>query len=170
VTDFDGDPARIDETQIDATGAVIDVTTVQPEPPAAPDDPAYTPGSGAGGAISDTDDADQPRKYYIDGGVSVEILAHYAYELDAQGKQLSVVKYADYTAETMRTLYPSAAILNELLDKYAAHGVAQFVVPDVLKVLPISDRGNVGEIVRLFGGVDALKAAVAELQGLLYAA
>jgi type I restriction enzyme R subunit len=248
--DFDGDPARIDETQIDETGAVIEATTVQPEPPDAADDPAYTPGSGVPGIISDTGDSDQPRKYYIDGGASVEILAHYVYELDAQGKQLRVVKYADYTAETMRTLYPSAAILrkqwadpaarggivqrlaargidfaelaavtgqpdadpfdllchvaynaplrtrreraerlrldrrdffdryapdarailDELLAKYAAHGVAQFVVPDVLKVPPISDHGNVGEIVRLFGGVDALKAAVAELQELLYAA
>jgi len=38
------------------------------------------------------------------------------------------------------------AILNELLDKYAEHGTAQFVTPDVLKVPPISDQGNVIEI------------------------
>ncbi len=28
-------------------------------------------------------------------------------------------------------------ILNELLDKYADHGTAQFIIPDVLKVPPI---------------------------------
>jgi type I restriction enzyme R subunit len=62
------------------------------------------------------------------------------------------------------------AILNDLLDKYAEHGVAQFVVPDVLKIPPISEHGNVGAIIRLFGGVAQLKAAVMELQALLYAA
>lgn len=38
------------------------------------------------------------------------------------------------------------AILNELLDNYSEHGAAQFVIPDVLKVPPIFDRGNVIEI------------------------
>ncbi len=38
------------------------------------------------------------------------------------------------------------AILNELLDKYAEHGTAKFVIPDILKVPPISEHGNVIEI------------------------
>ncbi len=38
------------------------------------------------------------------------------------------------------------AILNELLDKYSEHGTAQFEIPDVLKVPPISEHGNVIEI------------------------
>ena len=62
------------------------------------------------------------------------------------------------------------AILADLLEKYAEHGTAQFVIPDVLKVPPISERGNVIEIARLFGGPDELRQAVAELQALLYAA
>jgi type I restriction enzyme R subunit len=62
------------------------------------------------------------------------------------------------------------AILNDLLDKYAEHGTAQFLIPDVLKVLPISLRGNVMEIARLFGGPEKLKEAVQQLQTLLYAA
>ena len=43
-------------------------------------------------------------------------------------------------------------------------------VPDVLKVPPISERGNVLEIAKLFGGAEKLKEAVQELQTLLYAA
>jgi type I restriction enzyme R subunit len=43
-------------------------------------------------------------------------------------------------------------------------------IPDVLKVPPIADHGNVGEIVRLFGGAQQLRDAVGELQALLYAA
>lgn len=62
------------------------------------------------------------------------------------------------------------AILDELLEKYAEHGTAQFVLPDVLKVPPISERGNVIEIAKLFGGADRLRQAVNELQTLLYAA
>jgi type I restriction enzyme R subunit len=61
-------------------------------------------------------------------------------------------------------------ILNELLEKYAAYGTAQFVIPDVLKVPPISARGNVMEIASLFGGADRLREAVSQLQTLLYAA
>jgi type I restriction enzyme, R subunit len=47
-------------------------------------------------------------------------------------------------------------ILTELLEKYAEHGAAQFELPDVPKVPPISERGNVVEIVRLFGGPEKL--------------
>ena len=62
------------------------------------------------------------------------------------------------------------AVLNDLLEKYAEHGTAQFLIPDVLKVPPISERGNVVEIARLFGGPEMLRQAVNELQALLYAA
>ena len=41
------------------------------------------------------------------------IAAHLVYELDEKGKQLRVVKYTDYTAEIIRTLYPTAAVLRE---------------------------------------------------------
>ena len=48
-------------------------------------------------------------------------------------------------------------ILDELLEKYAEHGDAQFVLPDVLHVPPISGHGQPGEIIRLFGGPDQLR-------------
>ena len=60
------------------------------------------------------------------------------------------------------------AILDELLEKYAAHGAAQFVMPDVLEVPPICDHGNVMEIAEAFGGEDRLSDAVNRLQTLLY--
>ncbi|HVA26792.1 MAG TPA: DEAD/DEAH box helicase family protein [Candidatus Baltobacteraceae bacterium] len=62
------------------------------------------------------------------------------------------------------------AILNELLEKYAEFGTAQFVLPDVLKVSPISTHGNVSEIAELFGGAALLRAAIYELQTRLYSA
>jgi len=60
-------------------------------------------------------------------------------------------------------------ILSDLLEKYATDGELQFTLPDVLKVRPISDHGNVNEIVGKFGGVEELRGAVIKLQKLLYA-
>jgi hypothetical protein len=42
-------------------------------------------------------------------------------------------------------------------------------LPDVLKVRPISDHGNVAEIAQRFGGFEKLGDAVNKLQSLLYA-
>jgi type I restriction enzyme R subunit len=61
-------------------------------------------------------------------------------------------------------------ILDDLLEKYASDGELQFTLPDVLKVRPISDHGNVNEIIGKFGGADQLRNAVNQLQSLLYAA
>ena len=61
-------------------------------------------------------------------------------------------------------------VLNEILDKYIEHGTAQFKVPDILKVAPISRHGNVLEIAGKFGGPEQLKEAIYKMQNLLYAA
>ena len=61
-------------------------------------------------------------------------------------------------------------ILTELLEKYAEYGTAQFIIPDVLKIPPLSERGNVMEIAGFFGGPEQLRTAVNRLQTLLYAA
>ena len=62
------------------------------------------------------------------------------------------------------------AVLSDLLEKYAEHGTDQFVLPDVLKVPPISRRGQLGDIVRYFGDAEKLRSAVTDLQRMLYAA
>ena len=184
----------------------------------------------------------------MDNG-AVEIAAHLVYELDANGKQLRVVKFTDYTAERVRNMYPSAAalrskwsnaeeraeiiqaldergisfeklaevakqpeadpfdllchvafnaplrtrreraemlrrekkdffeqygseareVLTEMLNKYVEYGAAQFQIPEILKVPPISERGTVPQIAALFGGADKMRAAVGQMQALLYA-
>ena len=239
--DFDGEPAFVTEQEMTETGEIITEIVTEETKIAEQEEES-------GPVISD-DSEGQRRKYYFDGG-QVEIATHLVYELDPDGKQLRVVKFTEYAAEKVRTLYPSAAdlrrqwadpvlraeiiakleergidfdqlrsssnrpeadpfdllchlafnaplrtrreradrvkkeeklffekygpeaqaILGDLLEKYAEHGTAQFVIPDVLKVPPISERGNVIEIARLFGGAEKLKEAVDELQSLLYAA
>jgi type I restriction enzyme R subunit len=239
--DFDGDPAFISEEEIDAAGKTTTEKII--------DDGKPHIDIVEGEPIIEEPPPVERRKYYFDEG-HVEIASHLVYELDPDGKQLRVLKYSDYAAEKVRTLYPSApelrqkwanpserseiidklaqrgiifdelaetakqpnadpfdllchlafnaplrtrreraqrlreerkdffdqfgsevrAILNELLDKYAEYGTAQFVLPDVLQVPPISRRGNVMEITKMFGGSEKLRGAVHQLQSLLYAA
>ena len=239
--DFDGDPALVTEEELTASGEVTAVTetpSLGEEAPTGESDPGST-------KTGDT----AARKFYFDGG-QVEVVSHLVYDIDPNGKHLRVVRYDDYAAETVRTLWPTAPelraqwadaakrseiigrlaergisfdelaevtkqpeadqfdllchlafnaplrtrreraqrlreshadffsrygpearqILDDLLEKYAVYGDAQFVLPDVLKVPPLSAHGQVGDIIRLFGGPDQLRHAVTELQTHLYAA
>lgn len=239
--DFDGFPAFIEEIEIDDHGNVTGQETLAEEDPTAPPIEDEAPDL--------SDRTFEIRKYYVDDG-EVEVVAEMVYYLDADGNRLSQVKYTDYTAERVRTLYTNSAemrqawaepnnrsllieqleesgidfeylarvtnqpdadrfdllchvafnapirtrkerasrvyqeeqaffeqfgpqarqILSDLLDKYAEHGTTQFVLPDILKVAPISEYGNVTEIIALFGGANRLRQAVETMQTLLYAA
>jgi type I restriction enzyme R subunit len=245
--DFDGDPVLITEEEMDATGETVgEPTIVEEQEPVQLDEAAELP---PGTGLTFDDDQGPPRKFYVDGGV-VEIAAHVVWDLDADGRRLQAKKFTEYTAESVRSMYPSAAdlrakwsapderatiitaleergisfeelaeaakqpdadpfdllchvaysatirsrreraeaarsdgkaffdkftngareVLNELLEKYVEFGTAQFQIPDILKVPPLTHHGNVIEIAELFGGPDQLRSAVGELQQLLYAA
>jgi len=237
--DFDGDPIDVldvnigDGSEVEPPRAKEPLEGFVPEPQILPTDSQPV----------------ERRKFYFDGG-QVEIASHLVYELDPDGKQLRVVKFTDYTAEKVRSLYRNAAelrqewadpqirrtiiekmvergidfealasaagqpdadpldlichlafnaplrtrreraqrlrnekkdffdrfgvearqVLEELLEKYTEHGVAQFVIPDVLQVPPINRHGNVVEIAAFFGGPVALRDTVNEMQNLLYVA
>ena len=242
---FDGDPAFATQEEIDENGKTKTTEIETPEEPEQDGGEIHEP---PGTVISDPPTGER-RKYYFDGG-QVEVGTHLVYELDADGKQLRVVKLIDYAAEKIRSLCPSTVelrarwsdpalraeivaqlaergidfqtlsqhagqpeadpfdllchlafnapmltrrqradrvkkqqaaffgyfgpeareILGDLLEKYAADGELQFTLPDVLKLPPISQHGNVNEIVGKFGGADQLRNAVTQLQTLLYAA
>jgi type I restriction enzyme R subunit len=103
--DFDGDPVQVTEEQMDANGETIgEPTVVEEQEPVELDE--VPPGTG----LTFGDDAPPPRKYYVDAGV-VEIAAHLVYELDADGRRLQVKKFTEYTGESVRSMYPSAAEL-----------------------------------------------------------
>jgi len=107
---FDGDPALVSEEQLDETGITVpeSYTVVEETPVVAEehDGGTYQP------IITGRDDDDQPRRFYFDNG-HVEIAAHLVYELDPDGKQLRVVKYSDYAAEKVRTLFTGAIRMRE---------------------------------------------------------
>ncbi len=254
--DFDGDPAFAVQEEIDEQGHVSRIETLTAEDAAyTVQDPAYDnalhedPAPYNISFLPPDTEPQTPKKYYFDGG-HVEIVAELVHELDADGKQLRVVKLTDYTAEKVRiicanqddlrarwadavqradiigqlaergidfttvaaqtgqpdadpfdllchlafnapiltrrqradrvkkeraeffnTYGPEAKeILDGLLEKYAVDGELQFALPDVLKIPPISEYGNVDEIIDKFGSTDRLRNAVNQLQSLLYAA
>jgi type I restriction enzyme R subunit len=101
---FDGDPAFASQEEIDEYGKVKDTEVITPE------EPEDDEGKAREGVIVDNwppqivdGRTPQVRKLYYDDG-QVEIAAEMVHELDADGKQLRVVKLTDYTAEKVRTL------------------------------------------------------------------
>jgi type I restriction enzyme, R subunit len=103
---FDGEPIRITEEEIQDDGRVRIISESDSE--------ERMEESGQGPVIHEPPDSER-RKFYFDGG-QVEIAAHLVYELDPNGKQLRVVRYTDYAAETVRTL---AASLRELRERWS---------------------------------------------------
>ena len=59
-------------------------------------------------------------------------------------------------------------VLKALLDKYSQHGPDELKIPDALRVPPISEYGNIREILKVFKGADQLRKAIEKLQELLY--
>jgi type I restriction enzyme R subunit len=103
--EFDGDPSIITETTVDDEGVPTGAETIVETGEEESDDD--------GGIIRDpSPPGDGRKKYYVDGG-QVEIAAQIVYELDNQGNQLRVVKYTEYTADKVRSLFPNAAELRK---------------------------------------------------------
>jgi type I restriction enzyme, R subunit len=107
--EFDGDPEFVSEEEIDENGNTVtktivdhgqddeagddDTVIVDPEPPII----AEPPESPA-----------EPRKFYVTKGL-VNVATHITRDIGADGKQLSVTEFRDYTGEVVRTLFPDLA-------------------------------------------------------------
>jgi type I restriction enzyme R subunit len=100
-----------------------------------------------------------------------DLLCHLAFNAPLQTRKQRAEQLKRRKADFFGQYGPEArGILEELLEKYSEHGTTQFELPEVLKVPPISEHGNVSEIISIFGGAERLKDAVDQLQMLLYAA
>ena len=99
-----------------------------------------------------------------------DLLCHLAFNAPLRTRRERAQQLKRNKPDFFARFSPEArGVLDELLEKYAVYGDAQFVLPDVLKVPPLSTHGQVGDIVRLFGGPEQLRAAVTDLQNSLYA-
>jgi len=104
------------------------------------------------------------------GADPFDLICHLAYNAPLRTRRERADRVRREEREFRERYVPEArAVLDDLLEKYADHGITQFVIPDILKLPPISERGNVKEIADLFGGPRALRSAVTELQTMIYA-
>ncbi|MBI3409598.1 MAG: DEAD/DEAH box helicase family protein [Planctomycetes bacterium] len=100
-----------------------------------------------------------------------DLLCHLAFNAPLRTRRERAERLRKEKKDFFDQFGPEArAVLEELVEKYAEHGTAQFVLPDVLEVPPLSAHGNVMEIAKKFGGSERLVEAVHRLQTLLYAA
>ena len=104
---FDGPPIPEGEKVIDHTEEFVDSGGSREREP----DPYEIGDADLSAARGmDADGTTLPRKYYVDGGV-IKVVRHLVYELDADGRQIACRQLTDYTADRVRTLYPSASEL-----------------------------------------------------------
>jgi type I restriction enzyme R subunit len=108
--DFDGDPVIETQETVDKEGVTIEETVCEEQPLTPEDEEAFQ--TEVSELPPDIEEVANIRKYYIDGG-QVAIATHLVYELDPDGKQLRVVRFVDYTAEKVRTLFTNAHELRE---------------------------------------------------------
>lgn len=98
-----------------------------------------------------------------------DLLCHVAFNAPLRTRRERAERLRKGRVDFWEYFKPEARqILNEILDKYVEYGTAQFKVPDILKVPPISEHGNVIEIAAKFGGPDQLRGAIEKMQALLY--
>jgi type I restriction enzyme, R subunit len=99
----------------------------------------------------------------------VDLLCYVAWSAPLRTRRERAEQLCKGRTDFWQRFQPEARqILEEILAKYIEHGTAQFTVPDILKVPPLSKHGNVLEIADKFGGVEHLRAAIESLQALLY--
>lgn len=111
---FDGDPVSVDKTAVDDDGNAVESPV--DETPESTDENDGPDGDDGEGVQPPIDPPPGGRtKYYFDGG-HVDVSTHLVYELDADGKQLQVVKFTDYTRDKVRTMYTGA---DELRSKWS---------------------------------------------------
>lgn len=101
----------------------------------------------------------------------IDVLVHLAWSQPLATRTDRVRRVRKDHAEFFEQFRPEAReVLDELLAKYAEHGVDQLDDLTVLQVPPLSQLGSPAELAARFGGVGKLREAVARLQDHLYAA
>ena len=99
-----------------------------------------------------------------------DLFCHVAFGADLQTREQRTQRVRMDTDFLNQYTVNGQFVLQALLDKYSQHGPDELKIPDALYVPPVSEFGNVPEILKIFGGADQLRNAVAELQKLLYEA
>jgi type I restriction enzyme, R subunit len=102
---------------------------------------------------------------------AVDLLVHVAWNGPAITRGQRVRRVRTDHPDFFEIFVPEArAVLDDLLDKYADHGISQLDDLRVLEVPPLDRHGSVVDIASRFGGSDKLRSAIVEMEEMLYAA
>ncbi len=104
------------------------------------------------------------------GADTFDLFCHVAFGAEIQTREERAQRVRTGTDFLNQYTVNGQFVLGALLDNYTQHGPDELTIPDAFHVPPISEFGNIPEILRIFGGADQLRNAVAELQKLLYEA
>ncbi len=101
----------------------------------------------------------------------LDVLVHLAWNQALATRTDRARRVRKENTDFFEAFQPDArAVLTQLLDKYAEHGISQLDDLGVLAVPPLSSLGSPAEIAGRFGSAGALRSAVATLGELIYAA
>jgi type I restriction enzyme, R subunit len=130
--EFDGEPVRITEEQIDDNGETVPgtVTVITPEPmpgDETADGDTFVPAALASGdGLTPEPERKRRPKYYVDDTPDAAgIAAIVVYELDAHGKRMRIVEYTTIAAEGVRTLYMSP---DEIRSQWTDERLRRFLI------------------------------------------
>ena len=101
---------------------------------------------------------------------SIDLFCHVAFGADLQTREQRAERVRTETDFLSQYTVNGQFVLGALLDKYSQHGPDELKIPDALHVPPISEFGNIREILKVFKGADQLRNAVEKLQKLIYEA
>jgi type I restriction enzyme R subunit len=102
---------------------------------------------------------------------AVDLLVHVAWNGPTVTRGQRVRRVRTDRRDFFALFVPEArAVLEELLDKYAEHGVSQLDDLRVLEVPPLDRHGSVVDIAGRFGGSEKLRSAIDQMEEMLYAA
>jgi type I restriction enzyme R subunit len=101
----------------------------------------------------------------------LDLLVHVAWNVPVMTRHDRVRLLRKEHRDWLEGLVPEArSVLEELLSKYAEHGVGQLDDLRVLEVAPLSELGTPVQIAERFGGPEALRTTLTDLEARLYAA
>jgi type I restriction enzyme R subunit len=102
---------------------------------------------------------------------AVDLLVHVAWNGPTITRGQRVRELQTQHCDFFEKFVPEArVVLEDLLDKYAEHGISQLDDLRVLEVPPLDRHGSVVDIASRFGGSEKLRSAISDLEEMLYAA
>jgi type I restriction enzyme R subunit len=102
---------------------------------------------------------------------AVDLLVHVAWNGPMITRGQRVRRLSAEHRQFFEDFVPEArAVLEDLLDKYAEHGISQLDDLRVLEVPPLDRYGSVVDIASRFGGSEQLRSAISGMEDMLYAA